>query len=165
MGTVIELMIMSPGRLSPWLESAVFAHRLRSKNASKKPFRIASVIPTYLLQTLLRSTARFLLTSWWPGQLEHNLSTTSALREYRAADKAYANNDILEQHAGGDSCRLGCLKRFWYTAISFSLQKHLAQSLLNRATNINGRYEPPFAFTDIAIERTVFENNRFSIDA
>ena len=129
-----------------------------------------------------------------------SLSTTSALREYRAADKAYAdkcrsykdlasaNNlefialifestrkihpetaklitDILDQHAGGDSFRLGCLKRIWYTAISFSLQKHFAQSLLNRATSINGRYEPPFAFTNIAIERTVFENNRFSIDA
>jgi len=94
-----------------------------------------------------------------------SLSTTTALGEYRAADKAYANNDILEQHAGGDSCRLGCLKRFWYTAISFSLQKHLAQSLLNRAPNIIGKYEPSFAFRDIAIERTVFENSRFGIDA
>jgi len=125
------------------------------------------------------------------------LSTTMALKEYRAADKAYADkcrsykepasannlefvalifestgkihpetvkfvNDILEHHADGDSVRLGRLKRFWYTAISFSLQKHLAQSLLNRALKINGRHEPSFAFTDMAIERTMLENDHFS---
>ena len=72
-------------------------------------------------------------------------------------------DDILKQHAGRDPVRLGRIKRFWYAAISFSLQKSLAQSLLNRAKNINGRYDPPFAFTDLAIERTVFENDQFNI--
>jgi len=74
-------------------------------------------------------------------------------------------NDILDQHAGGDSFRLGCLKRFWYTVISFSLKNHLAQSLLSRAKTINGKYELPFALTDTTIERTGIEYNRFSIDA
>ena len=72
--------------------------------------------------------------------------------------------DILEEHAGRDSFQLGCLKRFWYTIVLFTFQKHLAQLLLNRNRNISRRYEHPFAFTDTVIKRTVLENTCFSIE-
>ena len=67
-------------------------------------------------------------------------------------------DDMLKYCAGLDKSRLGRLKRFWYTAISFSLQKHLAQSLLTRAKNLNGRPSFRYELQEQFIERAVFES-------
>ena len=114
------------------------------------------------------------------------LSRAQAVQECRAANKAYsdkcriygelarANNlefvALIFESTGkihpntvrfiDDMLKLGRLKRFWYTAISFSLQKHLAQSLLTltRAKNINGRPSFRYELQEQFIERAVFES-------
>jgi hypothetical protein len=69
-------------------------------------------------------------------------------------------NDMLEDCAAGDSSRLGALKRFWYGVISFSLQKHIAQSLLARIQDINGNSIFRYNLQQSYMERAAMESKR-----
>ena len=67
-------------------------------------------------------------------------------------------NSILEKSASGDKSRLGALKRFWYGALSFSLQKFLAQAILSRIADMNGRGTSHYNLAEAYIERAARES-------
>jgi len=65
-------------------------------------------------------------------------------------------DEALEFKSDTDIARLARLKRFWYSVLSFSLQKLLATSLLVRASRINGNISHHLtkrAFSESVIER------------
>jgi hypothetical protein len=66
-------------------------------------------------------------------------------------------NTILKDKSGGDNFYYGKLKRFWYTQISCTIQNALADSLLTRASRINGRVSSSMAgdytMSDSTIDR------------
>ena len=63
-------------------------------------------------------------------------------------------NDMLEDCAAGDN------SRFWYGVISFSLQKHIAQSLLARIQDINGNSIFKYNLQQSFMERAAMESKR-----
>ena len=67
-------------------------------------------------------------------------------------------NSILEKSASGDKSRLGALKRCWYGALSFSLQKFLAQAILSRIADMNGRGTSHYNLAEAYIERAARES-------
>jgi len=48
-------------------------------------------------------------------------------------------NSFLKHYTDGDDKYYARLKNYWYTCFSIKLQKYLAQSLITRASTINGK--------------------------
>ena len=73
-------------------------------------------------------------------------------------------DSILEAAADGDKKRLGGLKRFWYGLLSFSLQKFLAQAILARILEMNGRSLYQYNLAQSYIERAASESERLHLE-
>ena len=73
-------------------------------------------------------------------------------------------NSMLESAADGDKKRLGALKRFWYGVLSFSLQKFLAQALMARIHDINGKSIFVYNLQQSYIERAAQESEHLHLE-
>jgi hypothetical protein len=71
---------------------------------------------------------------------------------------------MLESAADGDKKRLGALKRFWYGVLSFSLQKFLAQALMARIHDINGKSIFVYNLQQSYIERAAQESEHLHLE-
>jgi hypothetical protein len=63
----------------------------------------------------------------------------SSGRIHTAADKFFQS--IISHASNDDSNRFSMLKRFWYTVLSFSIQKSLNSSFLQKVEMVNGRID------------------------